>query len=266
MEFIQQLKLRNETLYYFGLVCLGLAILFLILSKTTHTQVFNVSAWFKPFKFAFSTFLFAWTMGWYCAYLPSFNINLFNISVVVLLGFEIAYIALQASRGQLSHFNLSTPTYAAMYSLMAIAASAVALYTAYVGILFFTNSFPELPLAYVWAIRFGIVLFVVFSFEGFVMGSKLTHTIGGADGGEGLPILNWSTRYGDPRVAHFFGMHALQVLPLLAYYLFKDTRMVFVLFVLYALLAVFTLVQALQGKPFVRKSNPHNNAQTNPNP
>ena len=35
-------------------------------------------------------------MAWYCYYLPSFNIRLFNWTVSVLLGFEIVYIAIQA--------------------------------------------------------------------------------------------------------------------------------------------------------------------------
>jgi hypothetical protein len=94
---------------------------------------------------------------------------------------------------------------------------------------------------------------VIFSFEGFVMGSALKHTIGGPDGGPGLPILNWSTRFGDPRVAHFIGMHALQVLPLLSFYLLKNKWLTFLLAALYVALAFFTLMQALKGKPFIAR-------------
>lgn len=136
---------------------------------------------------------------------------------------------------------------------MALAASLVTIYTLYVGILFFQSNFPELPEYYLWAIRLAIIIFVVFSFEGFVMGSRMTHTIGGADGGAGLPFLNWSYRYGDPRVAHFIGMHALQVLPLLSYYLFRNKPTVFIIAILYALLAFFTLIQALNGKPLLKE-------------
>lgn len=254
LGFINELRERNETLYYYGLLCLGISMLFLVLAKVSTIQVYNISAWIKPFKFAFSTFLFAWAMAWYCFYLPNFNIKLFNWSVIILLGFEIVYIAIQAGRGQLSHYNISTPTYSALYSMMAIAASLVTLYTAYVGYLFFVNEFPNLPSYYVWAIRLGILIFVVFSFEGFVMGSKLTHTIGGPDGGEGIPLLNWSKRFGDPRVAHFIGMHALQVLPLLSFYLLKNLKATIVLSVLYGLLALFTLLQALKGKPLFKMS------------
>ncbi len=248
LEFIEDLKFRNETLFYYGIICLFLAIVFLVLTKTSSTQVYNVSAWYKPFKFAFSTFLFSWAMAWYCYYLPDFNIQLFNWSILFLLGFEIVYIAIQANKGQLSHYNLSTPLYSFLYFMMALAATLVTVYTAYIGILFFINEFPDLPNYYLWGIRLGILIFVIFSFEGFVMGSRLTHTIGGPDGDAGIPLLNWSTKYGDPRIAHFIGMHALQVIPILSFYVFKNTKATIILAIVYGLLAIFTLVQALQGK------------------
>ena len=260
--FIQQLKLRNETLFYYGLLCLILSVIFIILTKFTNTQVYNVNAWYKPFKFAFSTFLFVWAMSWYCYYLPNFNIKMFNWSVIILLGFEIAYIAFQASKGQLSHYNLTTPAYAKLYSLMAIAATLVTLYTAYVGLLFFTNSFPELPNYFLWAIRLGIIIFVIFSFEGFAMGSRLNHSVGALNDNSNWFIISWSKTVGDLRVSHFIGMHALQVLPILSYYVLKNTKLTIGLSVIYGLLALATLVQALQGRPLI-KSNKTPNEKTN---
>lgn len=257
--FLETLKDRNFALYYFGLICFVLSLLFLALTKVSTVQVYNVSAWYKPFKFSFSIFLFTWTMAWYCHYLNSFNVQFFNWSVIVLLGFEIIYIAIQAGRGQLSHFNLSTPLYSALYTCMALAASLVTLYTAYVGFLFFVGDYKPLPDYYLWAIRLGIILFVIFSFEGFVMGSRLTHTIGGVDGGPGLPLLNWSTKFGDPRIPHFIGMHALQVLPILSYYAFKNTKITVLVFILYAFLAAYTLLLALNGKPLFKHKQITNN-------
>lgn len=252
IDFIQQLKSRNETLFYYGLLCLILSVIFIILTKYTNTQVYNVNSWYKPFKFAFSTFLFAWAMAWYCYYLPNFNINSFNWTVIILLGFEIFYIAFQASKGQLSHYNLSTPVYVALYSMMAFAATLVTLYTAYIGVLFFTNSFPELPNYYVWAIRLSIILFVVFSFEGFAMGSKLNHSVGALNDNSNLFIIGWSKTVGDLRVSHFIGMHALQVLPILSYYVLKNTKLTFGLSIIYGMLAIMTLIQALKGRPFIK--------------
>ena len=249
IAFIQELKTRNETLFYYGLVCFGIALLFLVLTKTTTTQVYGVNAYFKPFKFAFSTFLFAWAMAWYCYYLPSFNVGFFNWTVILLLGFEIVYIAIMASKGLTSHYNLSTPFYATMFSVMALAATLVTLYTAYVGFLFFSQSFPELPNYYVWAIRLGILIFVVFSFEGFAMGSKLSHTVGAINDNSNWFIVGWSKTAGDLRVSHFIGMHALQVLPIFSFYVLKNTKATILVSIIYGLLALVTLVQALQGKP-----------------
>jgi hypothetical protein len=250
LSFIETLKNRNEPLFYFGLVCLVLAIVFLLLSKISAVQLVGVSVWNKPFKFAFSIMLYAWTMAWYCQYLPSFNISRFNGAVIVLLGFEIVYITIQAGRGQLSHFNNSSMFYLMLYQLMGLAAVLVTLYTAYIGVLFFKNDFPGLPAAYLWAIRLGIIIFVIFSFEGAIMGGRMAHTVGGQDGGAAIPLLTWSKTFGDLRVAHFIGMHALQVLPIIAYYFIKNTKGVFIISALYGLLALYTLVQALNGKPF----------------
>jgi len=257
IDFIQELKYRNETLFYFGLICLFASFVFILLTKFSTVQVYQVNAWYKPFKFAFSTFLFAWSMAWYCTYLTNFNTGLFNWTVIVLLGFEIVYIAIQAGRGELSHFNLSTPTYSFLYSLMALAASAVTLYTAYIAYLFFSQTFPQLPDYYVWAIRLSLCIFVVFSFEGFLMGARLNHSVGAINDNSNLLILTWSKTVGDLRVAHFIGMHALQVLPILSYHLLKNTKLTIALAIIYALLALFTLVQALQGKAFIgaRKLN-----------
>lgn len=251
--FLTTLKFRNEPLFHFGLFCLLSAVVFLFAASVSKVQVTGTNAWYKPVKFALSIGVFCFTMGWFCCYLQLPRVvTVYNWVTVGLLGFELVYIAWQAGRGQQSHFNRSTPLYSVLYTGMAIAASAVTLHTAYIGFLFCSRSFPQLPDFYLLSIRLGIFLFVIFAFEGAVMGGNNAHTIGGADGGGGLPFLNWSRQFGDPRIAHFIGMHALQVLPLLAFYLLKDVKLTWLAAVVYGAMAVLVLAQALNGRPLVR--------------
>ena len=112
VEFILELKSRNELLFYFGVANLVLVGFFMILSLITDIQVVGVNAWYKPIKFALSIGIYTWTMGWFMHYLPqNKDIIICNWLIVIMLGFEIIYIGLQAGRGQLSHYNISSPLY-----------------------------------------------------------------------------------------------------------------------------------------------------------
>jgi NO-binding membrane sensor protein with MHYT domain len=144
---------------------------------------------------------------------------------------------------------------------MALAATLATLYTAYVGLLFFKNSFPELPNYYVWAIRFGILIFVIFSFEGFAMGSRLNHSVGALNDNSNWFIIGWSKTVGDLRISHFIGMHALQFLPLISYYILRNTKLTIGLAIIYGLLALLTLIQALQGRPLLKTKNEIKNTE-----
>ena len=251
---LHTLQLRNAPLFIFGCCNILAAIVFILLARVTHVQIRGANAWLKPFKFALSIAVFSFTMGWYTFELNAPTVvGLYNWAVIVLLGFEVVYISLQAGRGQLSHYNITTPAYSFLTILMAIAAVLTTLFTGYLGLLFFSPAIKPLPEYYVLSIRMGIFCFVFFAFQGAAMGARATHTVGGPEvGGARLPVLNWSAKYGDLRIAHFVGMHALQVLPLLSWFVLKNMAATAIAGFLYALLALFTLVRAVKGKPLIK--------------
>ena len=85
-------------------------------------------------------------------------------------------------------------------------------------------------------------------------------SVGVADGGPGLPVINWSTRGGDLRIAHFFGLHALQVLPLVGHLLSlpgaarrtgRPVYWVWAAGVAYGGLALLLFLQAMSGRPLL---------------
>ena len=252
LYFLQELKSRNELLFWVTVVHFFLACFYYALTKISNKQFAGTNVWFKPFKFAASSVLYLAAMIWYCAYIPHFNAALFTWANILFFVFENGYIGIQAARGLASHFNLSNKFYATLYSLMAIAATGIAVGAAFILVKFFQSDFPELSSAYLWSIRFGLFIFVVFAFQGFVMGGRLKHTVGGENDVITLPIVKWNITKGDLRVAHFIGMHALQVIPLLAYYIIPNIVGVIIISLAYFLLSIFVLLQALKGKPFIK--------------
>jgi hypothetical protein len=134
---------------------------------------------------------------------------------------------------------------------MGAAIVVLTLWTAYFGWLFFKKKEWSIPKPYLWGIRLGILFFVVFALEGGLMAHALKHTVGGDDTGRGLPLTNWNREHGDLRVAHFLGMHTLQIFPLFGYFVAKSSRAVKVFALIYAALVTAVLIQALMGLPLL---------------
>ena len=176
----------------------------------------GVPAWLKPSKFAISTAIYSATLAWLFRYLtvwPRFVRAMGWVTSVVLI-LEVAIIDVQAARGTTSHFNVATPLDAALFSIMGL--MILLLWLASIGILaaLFRQQFPDS--AWGWSLRLGMLITVLGSGLGGTMIGVGAHTVGAPDGGPGLPALGWSTQHGDMRIAHFFGLHGVQMVPLLS--------------------------------------------------
>jgi hypothetical protein len=193
-------------------------------------------AWLKPAKFAISLAIYAFTFVWLLSLLPG-RPRLARIAAWVVTGaavVEMAIIALQVGRGTTSHFNIGTPLDSALFSIMGGTIVLLWLATLAVGLLLLRAHLADRPMAA--AVRLGIVVALAGMAVAFLMTAPTpeqraaltarervttvgAHSVGVADGGPGLPVVGWSTAGGDLRVPHFVGLHALQVLPVLAWLL-----------------------------------------------
>jgi hypothetical protein len=94
------------------------------------------------------------------------------------------------------------------------------------------------PVSWAWGLRLGLLLSVVGAASGGFMLRQTSeqkqnpalkqfgsHTVGAPDGGPGLPIANWSKNHGDLRVAHFLGLHGLQIIPIFGWWLLGRKRL-----------------------------------------
>ena len=227
-------------------------------------------AWLKPAKFAASALIYSLTLTWMFGYLDGWvrtrrHVGRITAGVFVL---EVGLVCLQAWRGTTSHFNVGTPFDAVVFSVMGVAIVAQTIASGFVLVALWRQPFTDRALG--TALRAGMLITLLGAASAGLMTQPTAaqlrdaresgtlpvagaHTVGGMDGGPGLPGTNWSTAHGDLRVPHFVGLHAMQALPLVAFLMRRRRsaapRTVARAAVSYGALFALLLLQALRGEP-----------------
>ena len=201
-------------LFWFAVAMAGLTVVLLALAVVDQRTLAGAPLWFKPVKFSISIAAYCGVLAWMLGQLRRPSLRRTGWIIVGTLVVEMVIIVGQAARGEGSHFNTEEPENALLFSIMG--ASIVVLYLATIAVALRFLREPGRDRAAGLAIRLGLGVGIVGLSVGIIMSVAGSHAIGVPDGGPGLPFLGWSTEGGDLRVGHFVGMHALQLLPLLA--------------------------------------------------
>lgn len=253
-EFLAALKSRNKLLYYFGWINAVSFVICLLLYFIDDTIITGINAWVKPMKFCLSVGIYSWTFGWLLEYLKNKKLSI-GISwfVVLTMLVENSIIIFQAARGEISHYNISSSLNGMLFGLMGVFIGINTIINALTLLLFLFKSQVTIEGYQLLAWRAGLFLFLVGSISGGLMIANMGHTVGAVDGGPGIPFTNWSTQAGDLRVAHFFTLHSLQLIPLFAYLIpehkKKKALLVLLFSVGYALICMLLHYLALQAIP-----------------
>lgn len=254
---IRQLFEQQRALMIAGVISFLGFVMLAVVSLFDSTEILGINRWIKPMKFFISIAIFVWTTAVYMHFLKGFERAKRRISwaMVAIFTIEMIIITGQAARGTTSHFNNSTPLDGMLFSIMGLSIMLNTLLAAYLLYLYFKAEI-DLPASIVWGMRLGLILFLASSLEGGYMSAQIGHTVGAADGGAGLPVVNWSKTNGDLRIAHFVGMHAFQAVPLFAWTLEKykvksSVLWTFCFAAAYFAFFTFVFVQALLGRPFL---------------
>lgn len=248
---LSELRHRDALLFWIGSGMLLTLLIITLISISDTRLILGLNPWIKPMKFLVSVTIFLWTVAWFMPETEN-NPKLRNLVRWVIgpaMIIEMIGIITQAARGTTSHFNNATPFDAAIFSIMGvtIAINTLAM-VVFFGII--RRDTPPQRAGYIWGIRLGVLIFLLASAEGAVIVANNAHTVGAADGGPGLPFVNWSTTNGDLRVAHFFGMHAMQILPLLGF-LANSRNLVIATSILWLAAMSGLLLMALDGRPLL---------------
>lgn len=257
-SWLRQLHRLNPTLSATGWLNVALLLLALALLPFDARQVTGLLVWIKPIKFSLSVIAFAWTLGWLLGALPAQvqrAVRWLSGGVALSMVAEQACVFVQAARGTTSHFNIASAFDAGVFQLMGLMIMLNTALTVWAVYLVWRHR-PQGPAGYVWGVRLGLLLFLAGSLLGGMMIHLNQHTVGAPDGGAGLPGLGWSTRAGDLRIAHFLGLHSLQVVPLLGWWLSRrlPRRAVLLTWLgaaAYAGLVALLFQQALRGVPLL---------------
>jgi len=214
-----ELYRRNPVLTSVGWFHWALAAVLLLLYFFDSRTILGINPWIKPAKFSISIAIYVWTLAWLLHYVSGKRAaGIISWGIAICMLSEIFAITLQSVRGVPSHFNAATPLDGGIFAAMGMMVGINTVLVVWILVLFFA-AYPGLTAAYLWGIRFGLLIFLVASAEGVLMLIHGGHTVGAPDGGTGLPFVNWSRAHGDLRVMHFAGMHALQILPIAGYWL-----------------------------------------------
>jgi hypothetical protein len=199
-------------------------------------------AWLKPMKFAISIAIYSFTFVWLLGFVKTRPRLAQMAATLTAIGFviEMVIIVGQAARGTTSHFNNQTPLDRFLFATMGFFILIVWLMNLLAAVLLLCEKIEGG--AFAWGLRFGLWVALAGAAVGVLMvvptSAQLAdiaatgslpitgaHAVGVRDGGPGLPMVGWSTEGGDLRAPHFFGMHAMQFLPLLGWWLQRRKKM-----------------------------------------
>ena len=245
-------------------ILLAVAIVPLLGALALDTRLFQgINVWIKPLKFHIAIVVYLITLAVFARF-TSAEITRkpwwqwHERAVVLAIVLELVWIGGAAALATGSHFNQSTLIWAALYSVMGIAATLLTSASATLAWAIYRYPAGNLSAAMraglVWGLGLTLPLTLITAGTMADLGS---HWIGGttSDAG-GLFFMGWSRDGGDLRVAHFFATHAMHFVPLIALASVKtfgcdDLASVHIIGFAYASLVAVIFTQALMGVPFL---------------
>ena len=257
-------ELKSTQIFWYRAALFNFALMvFCLVAGLFDDRTLNgISVWSKPVKFGLSIGVYFLTLTWFATFLDSKTLRSTSgkwlVGIPLIAGItEVVYIAIMASLGEASHFNLSSNFTSIMYSIMGIGAASMVLVLPWMAYLIAKQNPLSNPL--ILAIVIGLCLTCLLGGSfGNYLSSNGGHWVNAAPtDANGVWLFNWVMDGGDLRVAHFFGMHAMHAFPIFVVLLpqhwsprFK-LKILIVFIVAYVLFSAHTFFQAVNGQPFL---------------
>jgi hypothetical protein len=229
-------------------------------------QFQGVDTWIKPLKFEISVAFYLLTLALFVPlagerFRASWAGRYLIWPVIVPIVLEVLYIAWRASRLEASHYNRDDWIGIALYALMGIGAVMFTLAPGFLAYGLARRDAAAMPEVVRRSLVVGLALTCVFGLaSGAILSSSASgHYVGVVpDAHRTIPFFGWSLTIGDLRVAHFLGLHALQIIPAIGVLLWLAVRQsraglvaLGTVCAAYAATTATALVAALQARPLL---------------
>ena len=206
----------------------------MFVSALFHTGVFlfddmpweGAVSWRKAIVFGVSLGSTLLSLAWVLNFLPKrrrLNWGLMGI-LSVSMSVEYGLIVMQVWRGVPSHFNYTTPFDVAVFAMMGIMIAIFGLICLVItGMVLFTMNGSS---SMVWAIRLGLLILALSQFIGYMIVQNGTAQAFSESGQYIRDVTETASTFGaagNIKVPHAITLHALQVLPILAWLLLFST-------------------------------------------
>jgi hypothetical protein len=258
-----ELARRQSTLARAGIAMAVLAIPSGLLGLFDDRRVLGINTWIKPTKFFISFAIYILTIAWAFAFLSPERRSRRTARYVVVVTIAAAVleqtvITVRAALGQRSHFNTGTPLDAAWYNVMAVGAVLLVSTAVVMSVMVWRSKVLTGSRQFAWTA--GLFLAgTLGGFTGGVLGGGKNHFVGDATSDMmGIPLLGWSRSVGDLRIAHFFALHSMFVLPMIGWLVHRrwgdtKTASTITLMACFVWIAVVlgTFANALAGRPLL---------------
>lgn len=241
--FLREARRRNKLLFLASIILTFMFLLFLAaFGFCGAPPVAEICYWLKPFKFSISFALYLFTLGWLMEYLRPIwskqKIEIVSLSLVVLIIIEMAAIFLQSIQHSrlYAHLQLSSHTNETIAEILPLITTIMILINTalviYVACYFFLP-ISLTPKLYLWSIRIGFIVMILSCFLGLYLLLRYGKVAPSHTSFE-LPFSQIASTRSNLITLHFFGLHSLQLFPLLGYYVNKR--------VAYCIIGLLTLV------------------------
>ena len=255
---------REPTIARFALGVVLLTPLLLIISIFDDRTLNGISVWTKPLKFNLSIIVYLATLTWFSGWINRSCMSKlwYRTCVFIICGtlfFMLPWLYGASIIGEPAHFNKTHPILAPMYSMMGVVSVVFTMGALFYSLLIFTSQQVGISTYFrhsvAWSLLISFVFTVVMAGE---LASMDSHWIGGTESdAAALMFMGWSRDGGDLRVAHFFSLHAMQIIPIIAAIALPKAlkphprKVAAALSFAYCCFIFFVYFQAKGGRPFL---------------